>query len=330
MKILVYPLFLFLALQACERAAIPDTFPAEFNTRILEDYFVSSIAFEGDGTAWIGTFKQGLIRYHDGDITVFDASNSPVNDTLVIRSIAADGKGNVWIGCGGLIHYNGTDFSHYTSENSPIPVDLVDHIALDSRDVVWFSSSRFREGGLVRFNGTAWDVYTPENSPLPEAFIHGICIDRLDNIWIAPAAYVDEAFLVRKSGAYWKEYSDKDLGFSPYYFGSMEVNSRNEIFVSIDYTLSSLWQHPGPDMFRFNGITCEQIHADSLRSHVKFISIDRNDRVWCAGFGQYRIYDRGNWSHWNNSFQGIGIFAIEQAPDGKMWIGTGEGIYISD
>ena len=330
MKLVIYTVLLLIILPACERSAVPDTIPTEFNTKILEEYFVSSIAFEDDGTAWVGTFKQGLIRYRAGDVTVYDPSNSPVNDTLVIRSIAVDRRGGVWIGCGGLIHFNGTSFTLYNSENTPMPVDYIREITIDSRNVVWFSSSRFKEGGLVGFDGTNWTVYTPENSPLPDHLIQGICIDRNGSLWIALSGYVGEARLLRKSGPLWKEYTDDDLGFSPYYFGNMDVNSRNELFVSIDYSLSSLWQHPGPDLIKFNGFTCEQIQADSLRSYIRFISIDRNDRVWCASFDNIRIYESGKWSTPITSLSGNGIFAMEQAPNGKMWIGTGRGIYISD
>ncbi len=331
MRILICLAILLTLFPACERSSQnPPVLPGDFSTHILEDYFVTSMAFEKDGTAWIGTFKQGLIRYRDGQATLFDAGNSPVNDTLVIYSIAADNQGGVWVGCGGLLHYSSGVFALYNSENSPIPVDWIREITIDPSGVVWFSSSRFREGGLVRFDGINWEVFTPEVSPLPDHLIQGLCADRMGNIWIALSGLVDQARLARISGRDWHVYTDEDLGFSPYYWGTMDVNSRNQVFVSIDYTLSSLWQHPGPDLIKFDGNVCEQIQADSIRRYISFITIDRNDRVWCGGYDQLSIYDRGTWSSVDWDFSETGIFAIEQSPDGRMWLGTGQGIFISD
>ncbi len=326
---MIYLGILVALVPACERSQSPESLPPGFSTRILEDFFVISIAFDADGTAWIGTFDRGLIRYTPGQTTLYNASNSPVNDTLVIRSLATDSRGNVWLGNGGLLRFDGQTFTRYTPENSPMPSAHVGAIAIDSRDVVWFSNLRSGEGGLIRFDGTHWDIYTPLNSALPDYFIHDICVDLNDDIWLALSKNVSNNRLVRISGDNWQAFSEEDLGFSPYMFGNLAVNSRNEIFASIDYSLSSMFRHPGPEVIRFDGITCEQIFADST-FNARFISIDRKDRIWCAGYPGYGIYAGGTWTMDNTSFAKTGIFAIEESPDGRMWIGTGEGIFISD
>jgi len=162
----------------------PETINTNFKTKILDGYFVKSIAFDKQGNAWIGTFKQGLIKYNSSGVTVYNSLNSIISDTSVIYDLAIDNKNNVWIACEGLIKYDGINFTHYNSLNTPIPEDFVSSI--DSKVNIWFSSSRFRQGGIVKYNGADWTVYTPDNSDLSVNFVQSIAIDQSNDnkIWI--------------------------------------------------------------------------------------------------------------------------------------------------
>ena len=89
------------------------------------------------------------------------------------------------MGCDGIMKYDGTNFTLYNSTNTPIPEDFVYSIAIDSKDNIWFTSCRFREGGIVKYDGTDWNVFTPENSDLPVNMVQSIAIDQNDNVWLA-------------------------------------------------------------------------------------------------------------------------------------------------
>lgn len=330
MKNKIYLFILFIFIASCEK--VKDDFQSmqmDFNKKILAGYFIKSIAFDTDGNAWIGTFKQGLIKYNSNGITVYNSSNSIIPDSSVIYDIAVDSKDNVWISCNGLIKYDGKDFIQYNSENTPIPEDFIGSIAIDSKDNVWFSSSRFRQGGFGKFDGQNWIIYTPENSELPVNFVQSIDIDNNDNVWIAFSEIVNDAYLIKISNENWTTYTSADLGFTPYYFGNIQVNSKNELCGAIDYSLSSTISNLGPQVFIFDGESAQQLEFDSI-SNLKFITIDNEDNIWCAGYGVLAFFDGENWSIDQNSFKENGIFAIEQSLDGNIWIGTGEGVYISD
>ncbi|MDL2265776.1 hypothetical protein LJC57_08470 [Parabacteroides sp. OttesenSCG-928-G07] len=168
------------------------------NGRVLNDYFIESITFDQEGNAWIGTLKQGLIKYNGREATFFDSSNSPFSEDMVIWSVATDSKNNVWIGAEGLIRYDGEKFTTYTTANSPLPEDFVHSICLDSNDNLWFSSSRFKQGGLVCFDGNSqWKTFTPENSNMPGYSIHDIAINEKDEVWVTMGDYVNNASLVK-------------------------------------------------------------------------------------------------------------------------------------
>lgn len=302
----------------------------DFNTKILEGYHITTMAFDNAGNAWIGTLKQGLVKYNSGGVTVFNSSNSTISESSAIWDLAVDSKDNVWIGTGnqGLIKYAGGTFLHYNSSNTIIPEDFISSIAIDSKDNIWFSSSRFNKGGIVKFNGTDWTVYTPGNSELPVNLIQGIAIDNNDDVWIALSQYVNEPYLVKIAGDDWQIFTDSDLGFTPYYLGKIQTNSENKLCVAVDYTLSSIMTINGPQVFIFDGESTEKLQYDNITKN-RFITIDNNDNIWCGDQDTYAVYNGEEWFIDSSSFPGNAIFAIEQSPDNRIWIGTGNGIYKS-
>lgn len=318
-----------LVLSACEKTTLSDKPDTGFENRILDEYFVNSMAFDLAGNAWIGTFKQGLIKYSPSETIVYNSSNSIISDDWVIRDIEIDRRGNVWLATEGLVKYDGKEFIHYNTGNSDIPEDIVWEIEIDSGGNLWMSSGRFNSGGLARFNGSQWKVYTPENSPLPANHIQGIAIDAHDNVWLAVADYVEKTYLAKISGEQWSFVSDDDLGFTPYYFGNIRVNRRNQVCGSIDYSLSSRWDNERTQVFIYKGDTTEQFIIDSIHN-VRSLYIDNQDNIWCIAYGGYAVYDGSEWFSDQTTFRESSVFAIEQARDGKIWIGTGEGIYINN
>ena len=339
MKKLIYLFSILISLNSCEKLNInpenfnsdfnPGNLNTDFNQKILDGYFIKSIAFDHQGNAWIGTFKQGLIKHNSNGITIFNSANSIIPDTSVIYDIAVDSKDNIWISCEGLIKYDGNDFIQYNSTNTPIPEDFVYSIAIDSKDNIWFTSCRFRQGGIVKYDGSNWTVYTPDNSDLPVNSVKSIAIDKNDNVWLALSEIVNDSYLVRISNSHWTIYTSDDIGFSPYYFGNIQINNKNHLCGAIDYSLSSSGTNQGPQVFMFDGSTTKQLQNDSI-SNIRSITVDKENNIWCISYGGYAIFDGENWTIDNSSFKEHSVFAIEQARDNKIWIGTGNGIYIND
>ena len=330
MKKVIPFLTIGLILISCEKTNDnPEPLKTVFDSQILEGFFVKSIAFDNYGNAWIGTFKQGLIKYNSRETIIYNSNNSIITDTSVIYDIAVDSRNNVWISCDGLIKYDGTSFTKYSTENTPIPEDFISSIAVDSKDNIWFSSSRFRQGGIVKYDNTNWTVYTPENSDLPVNFVQSIAIDDNDNVWLALNEIVNDSYLVKISNDNWTIHTSSDLGFTPYHFGDIKLNSKNELCGAIDYSLSSMIENKGPQIFIYNENSSTQLQYDT-ESNIKFISIDNQDNIWCGTHEGYAVYNGQDWTIDNSSFKDVSVFAIEQSPDDKIWIGTGCGIYINN
>ncbi|HEC42869.1 MAG TPA: hypothetical protein ENI20_08595 [Bacteroides sp.] len=336
MKLIIFAFFLSLLCIACEIAEPnPDAYPmhdpdpSKFypNQTILDTIFAITIAFDNEGTAWIGTLNQGLVKYGLTQTKIFDSINSPIMNTA-IWDIEVDSKNNVWIGTNGLVKYDGEDFTLYNTSNSKIPEDIVWSIAIDSNDDVWVASSRHREGGIARFDGNGFEVYTPDNSPLPANGAHCIAIDRKDNIWVAITEYVNSTYLVKISGKSWTVFDSIDFERELYWVRNIDINSQGQVFGVIDYSLSSAWFNT-PHVFSFDGVETEVMEFDNLPRGFRTIMIDHNDNLWCTYDIGFAYYNGDEWVRTDTEIQGKNsIFTIEQSRDGNIWIGKGEGIEI--
>lgn len=331
MKKLIYLFCLLIVFGSCRKQNdSPDALNTNFNHKILDGYFVTAIAFDHLGNAWIGTFKQGLIKYGADGIVVYNSTNSIISATAIINDIAVDSKNNVWIGADGLYKFDGSSFKVYNTANKTIPEDYVPSVAIDSKDNVWFSSCRMGTGGVVKYDGTNWNLYTPANSVLPVNFVKSITIDKNDNVWLAFTQTVLQTYLAKISKDIWTVYSNKELGFSPYYYGSIKTDSKNQLWGAIDYSLSSMSSNKRPMAFVFNGNSATQYQNDDNWFGFWSITIDNKDRIWGIDIYGYTVYDGTKWITDHETFKDNSLFTIEQAPDGKMWMGTSTGVYIND
>ncbi|MGD9930699.1 MAG: two-component regulator propeller domain-containing protein [Mangrovibacterium sp.] len=334
-----YCLFLFclpffiLACNKSDEEIIPSG--NQFSETILEGFDVVSIAFDNEGNAWIGTYNWAidtnypeLIKYNrkSTEIQVYNSTNSLIEDGSFIWDIAVDDQDNIWIGSDGLVKFDGTNFSKFTTKNSDIPVGYVHDIIVDSNKSVWFSSSSHLEGGLVKYDGTSWTVYTPENSDLPYNGVRSVAIDREDNIWLALYRTVNESALVKIDKNNWTVYDSNNFGFTPYLFGNIQINSKNQVCASIDYTFSDV-PHNGPQFFIFDEISTQKIQYDNELNITRIVT-DEHDTIWGIGTNVFVIFDGEKWIVDDTTFKDLYINTIERSPDKKIWIGTSNGIYI--
>lgn len=305
-----------------------------FKLESLDGYVVQAIAFDSKGNAWIGTFKKGIIRYNENEneIVLYNSENSILPEDLILWDIAVDRNDNVWIGADGLWKFDGKKFTHYNSQNTAMPEDVVWSIAVDSKNNIWFASCRFNQGGLVKYDGRTWTAYTPDNSPLPTNSVKGIAIDKSDNIWLSLSDYVSRSSLVKISNDTWTVYGEKELGFMPYYMGGIQFDSKNRLWGAIDYSLSSAMVGHSPHFFIFDGKQTTQL---SCGNNIRVggrpqITIDNRDNVWCFGIGMASgVWIGEQWKQFDNSvLGGLNPWIIKEDPKGRLWFGTESGIYI--
>ncbi|SEI81219.1 Two component regulator propeller [Dyadobacter sp. SG02] len=329
MKRLIPILFFAFLMNACTSGDSP--VPLEITDARLKDYHIISIAFDKSGTAWLGTLSQGLIRHSGTSIAVFDSSNSTLKKAP-IWDIEVDKKGNVWLGTDALIKYNGSKFTRYESGLYNLPRNAVRAVAIDGADNIWFSAGASRQGGLVKYDGERFTTFTPENSQLPGNLVAGIAIDQNNTVWAALNDGVTATSMVRIKNDQWDVFSEKELGFSPYYYGNIVTNKDNELVASINYGLSSSITPGRPQIFRFNGQSSQVINLpedDKKVYMTQTVFVDRDNRIWAAFWcdKEYGVFRNGQWELKDLDESG-GVFAFGQSPTGEIWLGGGKGIYI--
>jgi ligand-binding sensor domain-containing protein len=124
---------------------------------------VRCIAIDSQNRKWIGT-DFGLAVYNDISWTVYTTSNTSGGLTdNGIRCITFDNAGNTWLGTfnGGIVKFDGTNWSSYTTINSGVPDNFVKSIAFDTAGVMWVCTP----GGLTKYDWNTWQVWDINNTP---------------------------------------------------------------------------------------------------------------------------------------------------------------------
>jgi signal transduction histidine kinase/ligand-binding sensor domain-containing protein/AraC-like DNA-binding protein len=124
----------------------------------LSSDVVVSLFEDSRKNIWIGTYFGGVNKYNPatGKIGVYkhsDTDSTSISDDRV-WSITEDRNNNIWISTmgGGLNKFlsKTNSFKRYTTSNSNIPGDYVNHIFIDSKNRLWLSST----DGLGLYNET--------------------------------------------------------------------------------------------------------------------------------------------------------------------------------
>ena len=119
--------------------------------KIVSGYIATDIAFDSKGNAWIGTFKQGIIRYNSQETVFFNSKNSIIPEGFSTNNIAIDK--NIWLfgisECGLLI---GNHFEEIVDFNGDYYGGGVWSMKEDSDYRIWF--------------GTEDGIYISEKDPL--------------------------------------------------------------------------------------------------------------------------------------------------------------------
>jgi ligand-binding sensor domain-containing protein len=290
--------------------------------QILEGYHVTAIDFDGNGNAWLGTLNQGLIRFDGQRETIF------TEITSLIWALKVDSKNQVYMATAeGLIKFDGEYFTRY--DNNPLMKGNVMALDIDSKDRVWFAVGGFKSGGLGKLDGDVLSIYTPDNSPLPAHWVSAVKVGSHDEVWLSAQSSVGSLHLAKIVEEDWVLYDSGNLGFKPYNISNLDENSKGELIGGIDYSLSSTYDPGRPPLFTFNEQEGRQIKSDRP-FFLNYIFVDRSDRIWCAGSSGYALYENENWFFDEETFREISIFSIAQASDGAIWLGTGDGIYLSE
>jgi signal transduction histidine kinase/ligand-binding sensor domain-containing protein len=149
-------------------------------TRVFPDENVGAILRARDGTIWAGT-TTGIVHIASGRIERV-ALASAVR-YAVVRAIAEDRDGGLWIGTqgAGLYRYDAGRLTQLTAEKRLLTNDDVLCAYVDAQGNVWVGTRH----GLNRFHSVELSPLTERNGSPTDA-PGAIAIDRSGALWMAP------------------------------------------------------------------------------------------------------------------------------------------------
>jgi signal transduction histidine kinase/DNA-binding response OmpR family regulator/ligand-binding sensor domain-containing protein len=148
------------------------------------DNIIVSLLQGSDGTVWGGTYRDGLIRLRDGQVTMYrtDTPGSTVNDNN-IWALTEDATGRIWIATlnHGLNCYDPRtgQFQAYTQENSGLSLNSLASLCLWGQKAL-----------LVGTSSEGVDLFSLETcratriEALSRYHINHLCCDARDILWV--------------------------------------------------------------------------------------------------------------------------------------------------
>ncbi|MBL7884126.1 MAG: T9SS type A sorting domain-containing protein [Bacteroidia bacterium] len=227
-----------------------------------------SIKFDNNGDLWTSHDRGRISKYNGGtSYTTLSTPNGISDDPF---TIAFDSSNNLWAGCRGtgVLKYNGSMWTNFTTSNSGLPHNYVNHIKIDNADNLWISTNN----GLALFDGTTWTVYNTSNSGLPFNQVSHVEIDQANNKWISTFGG-----LAKFDGTTWTVYKTNNSGIS-----------NNKVYcVAIDAN-NVKWIGTWTGACKLDGTTWTTLtnFSGAPYQYVKDIGFDNNGNTWLMTQGQ--------------------------------------------
>jgi hypothetical protein len=153
-------------------------------------YFFSqpnNLFVDRSDNVWLLSNNAGMKKYKNGVITDYPGYYLPTDPHLLpsglLHDMIQDSSGIYWIASrDGLIRFDGTNFSIYTTANSGICSNRLSCVSIDSVGNLWIGTW---DAGISKWNGTTWQTFNITNSPLASPLINDMVVDSANRIWIA-------------------------------------------------------------------------------------------------------------------------------------------------
>lgn len=145
---------------------------------MLSDKLVLKFVEDKNGTMWLVTDGNGILKYKNGEFTHLTNKNGLTDNNAA--DILEDKKGNIWIGTfyGGVSKFDGKTYTNFTKDGI-IKGEETYNFCEDSRGNIWFTAEGY---GVYRYDGNAFTQFTTENG-LTSNVTLSILADNKEQVW---------------------------------------------------------------------------------------------------------------------------------------------------
>lgn len=229
-----------------------------------------------------------------------------------VNCIEVINENEIWVGTleNGLQLFNGTSYTVFNMDNSPIPGNRVYDIILDSNNKKRVATI----GGLAIIDGDTWTIYNSENSNLPGNTV--ICMIREEHgrIWYG----TDKGLVVDLFGTV---YNSSNSGLPGDQILDMELDSEGTFWFATENGIAS-----------YDGINWTSHVAGTGMlplGGVRVIEMDTSNHLWASfvygSDGSLMLFDGNEWElieTEDNLFEAVGVYDIVSKDNGEVWFGT--------
>jgi len=246
------------------------------------------------------------------ELSIFDGqawTHFPYPDypTLMIRAIAFDPQGRVWIGrYKGVSVYDGNEWKSYSSDLFGLGeyAQSVNDIAVDQSGQVWVATS----SGVSMFNGSQWTPFD-ESRGMRNDSIETIAVGQDGRIWVGHT-FGAEVY----DGTRWTSYGSLlcDVEVEDMFqVQSLAVDAEGRILAG---TFGAIFTGY---LFIFDGENWTSIPVGG-RS-VDYIDTDASGRIWLGTSLGVMVFDGTHWISYTEANSGLaynGVSALAVVPPG--------------
>ncbi|MCE2789998.1 MAG: regulator [Saprospiraceae bacterium] len=292
----------------------------DFDTTLVSQY-IRSIFQDSKGNLWFGTIDEGVVKYDEKTLTYFSNSDGFINTSVF--AITEDKSGNLWFGTDqGVYKYDGKVFKQYHQKDGLNHIDISRKgILVDKSGTIWIGT----HSGVYRYDpsaerrgGQSFSLF----QPLASINIAGMMEDKSGNIWFASS----DKGVFRYDGKTITNIAEKEKlgenyagGMAQDHAGNMWFTMKNGICKYDEKTLTEFTAKDGLGGTEFWGIIIEQsgvIWVTARGSTTRFdpaVPLPDAFTVFTPADGFTCC-----------------VQSVFEDKSGRMWWGTGQGLYRFD
>lgn len=321
-----------------ETSSLRDLFSMKFLNYMNDEPDILSMAIEKNGTIWMGTKGEGVIKIQDGKKMWITQGNSPLTSNYV-RDIFIDDENRKWFVTGfkaesvaesvfgdksqegfygGIVTYKepnpkafpGWDIYH--NQNTELPSARFSDVEIDPNGKAFFTSG----STITTFDGKDWAFFRSEAGSK-------LLGDNLNNLTLMPNGdlYITANKGLRKfDGSTFIALDKKQTGIGNYALSMTADDAGN------------LWIGNTQGVFKYDGKTSENFNkksADLPSNTVYSVFQDSKKNIWIGTAKGAGFFDGKAWTFYSKNEDGLPanrVESITEDKDGNIWIGTPQGV----
>jgi ligand-binding sensor domain-containing protein/signal transduction histidine kinase len=267
-----------------------------------------SLVEESDGSLWIGTMGEGLIRFRNGETFSFTASSGLPDNTVNV--VFEDREENLWIGCeDGLVRLTTRSGTNIGSREG-LQDDNVLTVYADRQDRLWIATTT---GQVYRVSGAPNEEAVQRYrlpSPAADLRIRNVFQDSGGALWFGTLA----GGLVRQEGKAVTVFTKAD-GLRSNTIRQILQDRSGALWIALDSGLSRWDGHSFQNFYLQDGLSYPSIRC--------MITDSKGDLVVGTDAGLNRVHEGRIVA--DSEFAALRsekIWAIHLDSNGTLWLGT--------